>query len=114
MKSTSGVASPILRRAASSLAPKRATWASLAALALAASACSDNTIVLDAPPGSGEPTDPDEGEVTPEHVYAMTVHAFGPDSTSSYLVATPSLEAGNVIDLDTAIELPDYANVSGI
>jgi hypothetical protein len=114
MKSISTCVGLHHRPSTPNLGAKRATWASLAALSLAASACSDDAIVLDAPPGPGEPMEPGEGEETPAHVYAMTVHAFGPDSTTSYLVATPSLEAGNVLDLDTAIELPDYANVSGI
>lgn len=90
-----------------------AAWASAAALSLAMSACSsDGVTVIDSRPAS--PGEPDAPAETPESVYAMTVHAFGPDATTSYLVTVPSLDAGTVMDLDTAIELPDYANVSGI
>lgn len=55
-----------------------------------------------------------EDEAASSSVYAMTVHAFGPDTTTSYLVTMPSLEEGTLMDLDSAIELPDYANVTGI
>jgi len=113
--------------ARSTSAALRSTRAAAAALALGTSACSDSATVLETsgqqanpaegtgPAGGGEAT-PGEGVDTAQtgSLYAMTVHAFGPDSTTSYLVTVPSLEEGNLMDLDTAIELPDYANVGGI
>jgi hypothetical protein len=90
------------------------SWAPLAALALGALACSDSATVVDtnaleaAADGEGASVG-SEGSV-----YAMTVHAFGPDSTTSYLVTMPSLDEGHLMDLDSAIELPDYANAAGI
>ena len=87
---------------------------------LTALACSDGATVIDqrvepavAEPAAGEGEER-EAAMAPSSVYAMTTHAFGPDTTTSYLVVLSSLDAGTVMNLDTAIELPDYANVAGI
>jgi len=99
----------------------RAARAALAAVALpSAIGCSDGARVIDqrVEPALGDPATPaGEGggaETAEGSVYAMTTHAFGPDTTTSYLVALSSLDEGDVMNLDTAIELPDYANVAGI
>jgi hypothetical protein len=66
--------------------------------------------------GSDDSSSKDNGDdQSGDAVYAMTFHAFGPDDTdTSYLVTMSSLEEGSEMDVDSAIELPDYANVSGI
>jgi hypothetical protein len=95
----------------------RACSVAVALASLTAIGCSDGATVIDqrAEPALADPaTGVGEAQQPGGSVYAMTTHAFGPDMTTSYLVAIPSLSEGTVMDLGTAIELPDYANVSGI
>jgi hypothetical protein len=80
-------------------------------------ACTDDATVIEQrtePSFAAPDAVPGDAPTPGGRVYAMTTHAFGPDSTTSYLVAMSSLDEGTVMDLDTAIELPDYANVAGI
>jgi hypothetical protein len=89
-------------------------------LALVAAACSDSSTIIEQgepaalPEPGASPGDATETPPAAGNVYAMTVHAFGPDITTSYLVTLQSVDEGSVMDLDTAIELPAFANVAGI
>lgn len=89
-------------------------WIGTAVFALNVVACSgDGATIIDRRElGPASSVDPEDDDAAP--LYALVTTAWGPDGQTSYLTTLPSLEAGTVLSLDSAIERPGNWSMLGI